>query len=88
VRLEAQAQAEAVGGSCHSNMEKKVYDHLPDGYRVRAICSSLDSDSKAQGVLDRLGNDCETAWFTTVNKNYYSSWCTGGRGTFTKLDER
>ena len=81
-------QAQAVGGSCHSNMEEKVIAHLPNGYRVRAICSSLDSDTKAQGKLDRPGNDCETEWFTTVNKNYYSGWCTQGRGTVVKLDQR
>jgi hypothetical protein len=86
--LFAPTQAGAVGGSCHSNMEKEVRDLSPDAYRVRAICSSLDSDTKARGVLDRPGNDCETVWFTTVNKSYYSGWCTSGRGTFTKLAQR
>jgi hypothetical protein len=53
----------------------------PDLTRVRAACSSLQGDSKARGVLDRAGTDCHTAWFTTINKSYYSDWWLSGRGT-------
>jgi hypothetical protein len=66
--------AEAVGGSCSSTRQKdEVFG--PDHYRVRASCSSLQGDSKAQGVLDvNADNDYETSWFTTINKYYYSGW--------------
>jgi hypothetical protein len=70
--------AHAVGGDCSSYREKKAQTARPDAYRVRAICRSLDAESKARGVLVvNNGNpDYHTAWFTGLNTNYYSDWHT------------
>lgn len=71
----APVQASALGGTCSSAEEKQVRDWAPDLYRVRASCSKLNSDTKARGILDlSLAVDKSTAWFTTLNTNYYSSW--------------
>lgn len=60
--------AGAIGGSCSSAMEKQVVSG-PDMYRVRASCSSIDSDTKVRGMLVIDGDlDAPTAWFTTPNK--------------------
>lgn len=69
------SQASAVGGNCSSAKETKRVSWQPDPSRVRAVCSSLQGDSKAQGELDvGLQPDARTPWFTTLNKSYYSQW--------------
>jgi hypothetical protein len=41
------------------------------------VCSSLQADSKAKGVLDKSGaSDPETAWFTQLNTYKYSNYTT------------
>ena len=66
--------AQAVGGTCTSDRQTDS-KFGPDDHRVRASCSYLQGDTKAQGVLDvNLDNDYETPWFTTINKYYYSGW--------------
>jgi hypothetical protein len=83
----APAQANAVGGNCSSALEKKAVSFQPDVYRVRAWCSSLQADSRAQGVLDRTASlDAQTQWFTGLNINYYSDYKIGPiAGTYTKI---
>lgn len=69
--------AQAVGGSCRAYEEKKAQSFRPDAYRVRAICSSLQADSKARGtLLVENAVDEHTVWFTGLNINRYSSWRT------------
>lgn len=71
------APAYAVGGSCRAYEEKKSQSFQPDAYRVRAICSSLQSDTKARGVLMLdAAPDETTVWFTGLNINRYSAWTT------------
>lgn len=75
--LVAQAPtASAIGGNCSAIRQHQVRNNLPDLYRVRASCSSLQGDSKARGVLDRnlVPTALYTSWFTSLNKYYYSGW--------------
>lgn len=83
----APAEANAVGGNCSIALEKKVVSWNPDVYRVRAWCSSLQADSRAQGVLDRTASlDAQTPWFTALNTNYYSEYKVGPiAGTYVKI---
>ena len=85
--LLAPAPAYAVGGNCSSALEKEERSWQPDVYRVRARCSSLQADSKAQGVLDRnVSQDGYTQWFTRIDFNYYSGWYVGPiSGTYVKI---
>lgn len=66
--------ATAVGGQCDSKrMEKEILG--PNSYAVRAWCSSLNSDSKAKGILDIASEpDMNTQWFTRTNTNYTSDY--------------
>jgi hypothetical protein len=66
--------AQAAGGNCSAQQEQQVRDWLPDYYRVAAKCVRLDADSKARGGLSILGPDSYSAWFTGLNRWYYSSW--------------
>lgn len=66
--------ANAVGGNCSSIRQEKE-DTGYNSFRVRARCSSLQADSRAQGVLDKVGaSDPETAWFTQLNTYKYSNY--------------
>jgi hypothetical protein len=58
------APAQAAGGSCSANQE--TVSHVgPDGYRVAAICFSLNAGTQARGVLDiPFAVDRHTVWFT------------------------
>lgn len=69
-----QAAEAAVGGACYSNrQEAEIFG--PNSFRVRAYCASLQSNSKARGVLDvARERDQATVYFTTLNKYYYSSY--------------
>lgn len=67
--------ASATGGNCTSSVQTKAISWSPDQYRVAAKCSSLYSDSKAQGNLLIPGDyDHYTSWFTALNTYYYSSY--------------
>jgi len=61
---------------CHSEVETK--DAWPvDQYRVIAWCDSLDSNTRARGVLDTKWDvDAHTAWFTNTGVKHYSDWKT------------
>lgn len=65
--------AQAAGGSC--NAERRVVSHVgPDGYKVRALCHSLNAGSYARGVLDiPFAVDRETIWFNSLEVWKYSS---------------
>lgn len=66
--------ANAVGGNCSSTRQEKE-DWGPNSFRVRAVCSSLQANTKARGTLDvALNNDKSTIWFTGLNKYYYSGY--------------
>ncbi|HWG98236.1 MAG TPA: hypothetical protein VNV66_02685 [Pilimelia sp.] len=67
------APAHAVGGNCSSRVGHQARTG-PDYYRVEAICSSLQADSKARGELDVWGPNSYTSWFTAINSWRYSSW--------------
>ncbi len=66
--------ATAVGGSCDSKrVEREIWG--PNSYPVRAWCSSLQSDSRAKGILDIASEpDMNTQWFTRVNVSYTSDF--------------
>lgn len=67
----------AVGGNCTA-VKENVDLTGPDGSRVRASCSSLQGDSKAQGSLDLVwAPDLYTAWFTSLNVTYRSGYDRG-----------
>lgn len=67
--------ADAVSGNCTHWVNKAAISGAPDAYRVGAACTSLGGDSKARGVLMvNEATDSHTAWFTTINKSYYSSY--------------
>jgi hypothetical protein len=69
----AATPAQAAGGQC--NAERRVVSHVgPDGYKVRALCWTLDAGSEARGVLDiPFALDRHTVWFTTLREWKYSS---------------
>ena len=72
------APAQALGGTCNVWGEKTVVSGAPDSWRVGAKCTSIQSDTKAQGVgVVSLYPDHKTAWFTQLNVNKYSSWGIG-----------
>ncbi len=80
--------AYAVGGNCTSAVEHRSQTGF-DAYRVRASCSSLQSDSKARGALDfAAAVDTFTPYFTALNTSYYSDWINaypGPRGSYTEV---
>lgn len=58
-------------------------------YRVRAICSSLQHDSKARGVLERNGGvNSYTQWFTRTGFYYVGSWGNCMAGCTAKVEIR
>lgn len=65
--------AMAVGGNCTAT-KGTIARTGPDNYYVIARCSSLQSDSRARGILGVSGPDFDqtTSWFTTLNRNYNS----------------
>jgi hypothetical protein len=66
--------AQAVGGNCSSVVQEKE-DPFANKFRVRAICSSLQADSKARGTLIINGSgDKHTSWFTAINTYRYSDY--------------
>lgn len=78
----APATASAYGGNCGAAVEKHVNSFSPDTFRVRASCSYLSYDSKAQGQLVvPYHSDFYTPWFTRLNTNYYSGWTHSVYGT-------
>ncbi|MEV0330796.1 hypothetical protein AB0H63_30715 [Micromonospora echinospora] len=65
-------------GDCNARKDVKVLDWQPDDFRVIARCTYLAGGSEARGFLDMLGCcDKETAWFSTLNKDYYSAYASG-----------
>ena len=72
------APAQALGGNCTVWSEETVVSGSPDSWRVGARCTTIHSDTKAQGVgVVSLYPDHKTAWFTQLNVNKYSSWGVG-----------
>ena len=71
------SNAFAVGGTCKASTQTRGTWLPGDDWRVRASCSSLQSDSKARGVLD-INNlpAASTAWFTDIGVVHYSGWRT------------
>lgn len=77
----ATAPATAVGGNCSAVKQTQERSWDLDVHRTRAICSSLQGDSKARGTLVRnSGFDGHTPWFTTTNRYYYTDWYTCWNG--------
>lgn len=76
-------EASATGGDCAAYRDCQAVPLAPDNYRVRAICSRLDYETRARGVLDRVGLPFHTQWFTSTGRAYYSQWgnCMGGCST-------
>ena len=72
------APAQALGGTCTVWSEKTVVSGAPDNWRVGAKCTTIQSDTKAQGVgVVSFYPDHKTPWFTQLNVNKYSSWGIG-----------
>jgi hypothetical protein len=62
-------------------MQKTVVPWDYDTYRTRVSCSSVSSNTKAQGILYRTGLDKYTSWFTRTNTYYYTGWYVWGTGS-------
>lgn len=70
------APAKALGGDCSATKEIDVNIGYDDN-RTRAICYSLDGDSKARPKLIRDGGpDYSGSYFTDLWKYHYTNWYT------------
>ncbi|MFI6758058.1 hypothetical protein ACIBF5_02775 [Micromonospora sp. NPDC050417] len=70
--------APAAAGNCDARKDVKIRDWAPDEIRVIARCSHIAGGTEARGFVDMF--PCcnkETAWFTTINKDYYSAYASG-----------
>jgi hypothetical protein len=76
--LSQAAPAPAAAGNCDARKDVKIKDWEPDDIRVIARCSHIAGGTQARGFLDMLlCCDKETAWFTAINKDYYSAYSSG-----------
>jgi hypothetical protein len=70
------APAKALGGDCSADKEIEVKVGL-DNNRARAVCYSLDGDSKARPKLIRNGGpDYSGSYFTALWTYFYTGWYT------------
>lgn len=69
--------ATAFGGNCSAVKQTQAVRWGLDNHRARAICSSIQGDTKARATLVRNGGpDYHSVWFTTTNRYYYTGWYT------------